>query len=81
MILEEILEVTTLKQLQLHLKPIVLINTLHFYDHLIRQFEQIYQDSFAKRDAQYLYAVVANAEQALDYIESYQPPELGKKWF
>jgi uncharacterized protein (TIGR00730 family) len=79
--LEEILEVITLKQLQLHRKPIVLINTLHFYDHLIGQFEQIYQDSFAKRNAQNLYAVVANAGQALDYIESYQPPELQKKWF
>jgi uncharacterized protein (TIGR00730 family) len=78
--LEEILEVITLKQLQLHRKPIVFINTLKFYDNLLRQFEHMFQESFAKR-GQPLYAVAADAGQAMDYIETYQPPEQQKKWF
>ena len=79
--LEEILEVITLKQLQLHRKPIVFINTLNFYDYLIRQFEHLFEESFSKRLHQKLYTVVPDAAQAMEYIETYQPQELEKKWF
>lgn len=79
--LEEMLEVLTLKQLQLHRKPIVFINTCNFYENLFQQFEHFFRESFAKKDQQKLYTVVANAREALDYIESYQPPSLQKKWF
>ena len=79
--LEEVLEVMTLKQLQLHRKPIVFINTLRFYDHFIRQFQHMYRESFAKKDQQQIYAVVASARAAMDYIEAYEPPVLQKKWF
>ena len=79
--LEEILEVLTLKQLQLHSKPIVFINTLNFYDNLLQQFQHMFQESFAKKEQEKLYAVVPNAQQALHYIETYHPPELQRKWF
>lgn len=79
--LEEILEVLTLKQLQLHRKPIVFINTLNFYEKLFQQFEHMFRESFAKEEQRNLYAVVPNAKEALTYIETYQPPELQKKWF
>jgi uncharacterized protein (TIGR00730 family) len=79
--LEEILEVITLKQLQLHRKPIVFLNTLHFYDNLLLQFRHLFQESFARKSHQQVYAVVDNARQAMDYIETYEPPELQKKWF
>jgi cytokinin riboside 5'-monophosphate phosphoribohydrolase len=79
--LEEILEVITLKQLQLHRKPIIFLNTLRFYDHLLQQFQHLFQESFAKKSLQKAYAVVDNARQAMDYIETYEPPELQQKWF
>ncbi len=79
--LEEILEVITLKQLQLHRKPIVFIDTLHFYKNLCLQFEHMFREFFIKDAPQKLYAVVKDAGEALDYIETYQPPELKKKWF
>jgi uncharacterized protein (TIGR00730 family) len=79
--LEEILEVLTLKQLQLHRKPIVFIDTLNFFEKLFDQFEYMFQLSFAKSDQRKLYTVVPNAMEALAYIETYQPPVLQKKWF
>jgi len=79
--LEEILEVITLKQLQLHCKPIVFINTLNFYDHLLRQFQHLFAESFSKNIHKKLYTVVTDAVQALDFIENYQPPVLEQKWF
>jgi uncharacterized protein (TIGR00730 family) len=79
--LEEMLEVLTLKQLQLHRKPIVFINTLNFYEKLFQQFEHLFRESFAKEDQRKLYAIAANAHEALTYIDTYQPPALQKKWF
>ena len=79
--LEEMLEVITLKQLQLHRKPIVFINILNFYEKLFQQFEHLFRESFAKDDQRKLYAIVADAHQAMAYIDTYQPPTLQKKWF
>ncbi len=48
--MEEVMEIITLKQLQLHNKPVVFINTNGYYDNLIAQFETGYQENFAKKD-------------------------------
>ena len=79
--LEEILEVITLKQLSYHTKPIVFINTNHFFDHLFRQFEISYEELFAKMIYKELYHVSENAVEALKYIENYKPVVLDTKWF
>lgn len=79
--LEEILEIVTLKQLQLHWKPIVIINTNGFYDELLRLFERIYSEKFAKSMHRKLYFVTEDPVEALDYIQHYSPPDMPKKWF
>jgi uncharacterized protein (TIGR00730 family) len=79
--LEEIMEIITLKQLQLHNKPIVFINTNGYYDNLIAQFETGYQENFAKKDLKELYYVSKFAEDAIDYIKRYTPKQLPSKWF
>lgn len=78
--LEEVLEVLTLKQLRFHLKPIILVNTNAFYDHLIRMCEHIYQERFAKPDSRLLYHVAADATHVFSHLENYQPPQLQNKW-
>jgi cytokinin riboside 5'-monophosphate phosphoribohydrolase len=52
--LEEIVEVLTLKQLQLHLKPIIFLNINGFYDPLVTLFEHFYQQKFAQPDSREL---------------------------
>lgn len=79
--LEEILEVITLRQLSYHTKPIVFINTNHFFDHLFKQFEVSYNEMFAKEIYRELYFVAANAQEAMEYITGYVPFELDSKWF
>lgn len=79
--LEEILEILTLKQLQIHNKPVILINTDNFYDSLFDLFEKIYDKHFAKSDYRSLYYITEDADSAISYIESYTPPQLTSKWF
>ncbi|VAW14235.1 hypothetical protein MNBD_BACTEROID01-568 [hydrothermal vent metagenome] len=79
--LEEILEVLTLKQLSYHNKAIVFINTNNFFEHLLKQFELSYTESFAKEQYKKLYYVADNAHAAIKYIEEYKPAQLDLQWF
>ena len=79
--LEEILEVITLKQLQVHNKPIVFLNTYDFYDKLIDFFEVFYKNYFAKEDYREYYYLAATPEEAIHYIENYTAPDFKDKWY
>ncbi len=78
--LEEILEVITLKQLQYHNKPIVIINYNGFYDNLLALFETFYQQQFANKVYQKLYYVCDNPKDAIDYIKNYKAIEIHDKY-
>lgn len=78
--LEELLEIITLKQLKYHIKPIVILNTNGFYDQLLDLFEKIAQERFAKPESSILYYVTADVEDALEYIDTYEPVEFREKW-
>jgi uncharacterized protein (TIGR00730 family) len=72
--LEELLEIITLKQLEYHNKPIVVLNINGFYDALLNQFQTIVDQRFAKAENQRLYFITDNVSRALAYIETYTPP-------
>ena len=79
--LEEMLEILTLKQLQHHHKPIVLVNTNGFYDRLLELFEHFYQQRFAKPEHRDLYSVAPDPVSALACVDSYRPSAPVSKWF
>jgi cytokinin riboside 5'-monophosphate phosphoribohydrolase len=79
--LEELAEVITLKQLEYHQKPVVIINTGGFYDKLLEFFDVFYTNNFAKSDYKALYHIAANSGEAIDYIKNYKPSKLVSKWF
>ena len=79
--LEEILEIITLKQLETHSKPVVLLNTRGFFDPLLAMFEQLYRERFTKEHYRGHYHVAAEPEAALHHLENYQPPPRVQKWF
>ncbi len=79
--LEEIFEILTLKQLQFHTKPIILLNTNRFYDHFVQLCEYIYAERFAKPDSRLLYHLAPEPADAFSYLETYAPPQLASKWF
>ncbi|MGI9102942.1 MAG: TIGR00730 family Rossman fold protein [Terriglobales bacterium] len=78
--LEEVLEVITLKQLQQHTKPVVFLNPRGYYDPLAALFEHMYAARFAKPVYRKMYEFAPGIAQALDYMETYQPPVLPAKW-
>lgn len=79
--LEEMLEVMTLKQLGYHEKPIVFLNTDGYYNELFKMFEHIYTENFAKAEYRQLYHISQTPEEAIAYLQQYQPPQLPDKWF
>lgn len=79
--LEEVSEVITLKQLQYHAKPVVFVNTLHFYDELLALYDHFFSLHFAKEQHHQLFKAVPDAEAALEYIDQYYPPVPESKWY
>ncbi|RLD65793.1 MAG: TIGR00730 family Rossman fold protein [Bacteroidetes bacterium] len=79
--LEELMEVLTLKQLEVHQKPIVIMNTNNFYKKLLEQFEVYYQNDFSKADYKNLYFVAENTDEAIEYIKNYIPEDIVSKWY
>ena len=79
--LEEVLEVLTLKQLGLHAKPVILLNTAGFYDPLTAVFDRIFAERFAKPESRSYYHIAPDARSAFEYLAAYTPPLAVSKWF
>lgn len=68
---EELLEMLTWKQLGLHTKPIVLLNVNHYYDNLLRCFDQMVAEHFMRAmHNEQMYSVVQTADEVLDALEN-----------
>jgi hypothetical protein len=72
--LEEVLEVITNKQLRLHDKPIVILNTNDYYAPLLAQFDAAIEGQFIRPQFRDLVYVATTPEDALDYIARSLPP-------
>jgi uncharacterized protein (TIGR00730 family) len=68
--LEEILEIISFKQLGLHHKPVVFVNTNGYFDHLLAQFERGFAEAFIHERFRDLYTAAANPTAALEFIEA-----------
>ena len=67
--LEELLEVITWRQLHLTDKPIVILNTDHYYDHLLAMLSRAGDDGFMRPTHRRLWHVAATPTQVLDLLE------------
>lgn len=74
--LEEISEMIVQKQLGYNQKPIILLNTRGFYDNLINFFDDIMNLNFAKENTRELYYIAGSPQDAVNYIQSYNPLEI-----
>jgi cytokinin riboside 5'-monophosphate phosphoribohydrolase len=78
--LEEMLEIITLRQLQYHTKPIIIVNAKGFFNALLAQFEHIFMEGFANKkflntaegpaQSSTLYTVVSDVHAALVALET-----------
>ena len=78
--LEEISEIIVQKQLGYNNKPIVILNTLNFYNGLIIQFEEMIKQNFANKKSANLYYVADTVEDAINYINNYIPQPYESKF-
>lgn len=65
---EELLECLTWKQLGLHTKPIVLLNTNGFYDNLLKCLDQMVEEKFLRDIYHNMYRIASTPEQVLSAI-------------
>jgi hypothetical protein len=79
--LEEILEILTLRQLDVVKKPCVLLNQDGFYDPLLQLFERMLAENFFKASNMDLFRVASTASEAFAQIEAAAGPTAESKWF
>jgi uncharacterized protein (TIGR00730 family) len=71
--LEELLEIITWKQLGLYLNPIVILNTLGYYDPLLAMLQQAIEQQFMRLQHADLWCVAQTPEEAVELIYATPP--------
>ena len=79
--LEEIMEILTLRQLNVVKKPCVFFNQDGFYDDLLRLFERMLQDKFFKPSNMQLFRVATTVPEIFEQIEASAGVHAESKWF
>lgn len=78
--LEEITEVITLKQLGIHNKPIVFVNTIGYYDLFFAFIKESGERGFISAAYDDIFTVVGTVEEAIYYISHYQERQIVSKY-
>lgn len=79
--LEEIMEILTLRQLDVVKKPCVFFNQAGFYDDLLRLFERMLADKFFKPSNMDLFRVAVTVPEIFTQIEAAAGVKAESKWF
>ena len=77
---EEIFEILVAKQLGYHNKPVIFFNFDNYYSDMLKMFETVYENKFAKPEARDLYFIANSIAEMFDYIKTYTPKEFVLKW-
>lgn len=75
---EELFEVITWAQLGIHTKPIGLLNTNGYFDHLLTFIERTIEDGFIKSKHRDLFIVETSPELLLDRLKKHHMPATPK---
>jgi len=79
--LEEIMEILTLRQLDVVRKPCVFLNQEGFYDDLLRLFDRMLRENFFKPSNMELFRVAATVPEIFARIEEAAGTTTESKWF
>jgi uncharacterized protein (TIGR00730 family) len=77
---EELFEILTWAQIGLHHKPVGLLNTLHYYDPLVRAIDYARSEGFIYDEHRALFMCEQEPEKLLDKLEQYQIPTGLDRW-
>jgi uncharacterized protein (TIGR00730 family) len=73
--LDEAMEAITWKQLRIHTKPIVIVNTFGYFDTLLRFFDEAVERLFIHEDNLRLFEVAANIGEAFEKLATAEMPD------
>jgi cytokinin riboside 5'-monophosphate phosphoribohydrolase len=79
--LEEIMEILTLRQLDIVKKPCVFLNQDGFYDDLVKMFERMLAEKFFKPSNMELFRVATNVPEVFAQIDASAEVKAESKWF
>ena len=79
--LEEIMEILTLRQLDVVRKPCVFLNQDGFYDDLLRLFERMMRENFFKPPNMGLFRVASTIPEIFSQIATAGAAKPESKWF
>ena len=79
--LEEIMEILTLRQLDVVKKPCVFLNQDGFYDPLLQLFDRMLAEKFFKESNLQLFRVAATVPEVFTQIEAMAGVQAESKWF
>jgi len=79
--LEEIMEILTLRQLDVVKKPCVFLSQDGFYDDLLRLFQRMLEDRFFKPSNMGLFGVASSVPEIFQRIEENAGAQAESKWF
>jgi hypothetical protein len=79
--LEELLETLTWRQLGLVKVPVIILNTLGYYDHLLAMLRHAIDEGFMKSSHSALWQVATTPAEAIALLENTSPVEFESKYF
>lgn len=79
--LEEIMEILTLKQVDVLHKPVVLFNQDGYYDELLAFFERMIRDKFMRESIRRQFAVANSIEGIFQQLENWNAEPVESKWW
>ena len=78
--MEELLETLTWRQLKLVKVPVIILNTLGYYDHLLALLEHAISEGFMKPSHSSLWQVASTPAEAIALLEDTTPIEIESKY-
>jgi hypothetical protein len=79
--IEEMMEILTLKQINVLHKPAVFLNQDGYYDPLLAQFERMFAESFSKESNRRLFTVARTVDEVFTQLDAWRPEPVESKWF
>ena len=77
---EEVFEILVAKQLGYHDKPVIFLNFDGYYDNMLKMFDTLYENRFAKEEMKSLYFIANTVDEVFEYVDTYKPMEFIHKW-
>ncbi|KAI8075118.1 hypothetical protein BC940DRAFT_287491 [Gongronella butleri] len=72
--MEEMLEMITWSQLNIHSKPIILLNTKNYFDHFVQWVRHCIQEKFIPDGNAEIFSVCETMEEVIASLETYSAP-------